>query len=63
MENEKIILNASEMSEGFDVVFIKNGYLDEDVVVAMNDNGYGSTYVDAHQLYLDLKKIYEGENE
>ena len=61
MENEKIVLNASEMSEGFDVVFIKNGYLDQDVVVAMNDSGYGSTYVDAYQLYLDLKKIYEGE--
>ena len=58
MENEKIILNASEMSEGYSVTFIKNGYLDRDVVVAMTDSGYGSTYIDAYDLYLDLKKIY-----
>ena len=61
MENEKIVLEASEMTEGYDVTFIRKGFLDKDVVVAINEGGYNSTYVDAYQLYLDLKRIYEGE--
>ena len=61
MENEKIVLKAAEMTEGYDVTFIRKGFLDKDVVVAINEGGYNSTYVDAYQLYLDLKKIYEGE--
>lgn len=61
MENEKIVLEASEMTEGYDVTFIRNGFLDKDVVVAINEGGYNFIYVDAYQLYLDLKRIYEGE--
>jgi hypothetical protein len=54
---EKIILNAKEYNEKFNVELdMVDGRL---CVIAYNEGGYNITCVDAEQLYRELKDYFE----
>ena len=55
----KIILNAKEYSEEMKVELAT--YEGKLCVVAYNEAGYNSTWVDAEQLYKELKNYFEKE--
>lgn len=54
---EKIILNAKEYNEEMEVEL--DTYEGKLCVVAYNEAGYNSTWVDAEQLYKELKNYFE----
>lgn len=53
----KIILNVKEYGEGMEVEL--GTYEGKLCVVAYNEGGYNSTWVDAEQLYKELKNYFE----
>ena len=53
----KIILNAKEYNEEMEVEL--DTYEGKLCVVAYNEAGYNSTWIDAEQLYKELKNYFE----
>lgn len=53
-----ILKNVHEYCEGYDVEFVTENNGNE-VILAINEGGYNGVRIDAKELYLALKEIYE----
>lgn len=59
MKKDEVILEGvEEYNEGFEVVLAKDSSTGKLCVVALNEGGYNSTWIDAKQLYDELKKFF-----